>query len=235
MSENRPQIQFEAIKVNDSTYRIEEGGVRCTLFIGSTGALLVDAGFGRAGSLRDFISTLTDKPVTLVLSHADGDHIGGALEFGAVTMHPSEMSRFFREDKQAPTVTPLWEGDIIDVGNRSFEVVFIPGHTPGSIALLDRENRIIVTGDSLSAGPIYMFGDGRNIHAYIASMEKLAAIKSEFDEVYPSHGPFPLPADHLDKSIAVAKMVLAGEITPTEPAMQIPAKQYMHEGVGFLY
>ncbi|MCL2045706.1 MAG: MBL fold metallo-hydrolase [Oscillospiraceae bacterium] len=235
MSENRPQMQFEAIKIDEGTYRIEEGGVRCMLFIGSDTVLLVDTGFGRAGSLREFVSTLTDKPVTLILSHADGDHIGGALDFGSVTMHPSEMFRFFREDRPAPAVTAIWEGDIIDIGGRCFEVVFIPGHTPGSIALLDRENRIIVTGDSLSAGPIYMFGDGRNIHAYIASMEKLAIMKSEFDEVYPSHGAFPLPADHIDKSITVAKMVLAGEIEPNEPAMPIPAKQYMLDGVGFLY
>lgn len=52
----------------------------------------------------------------------------------------------------------LWEGTVIDLGFWKFEVILTPGHTPGSIMLLDREKRLLISGDTIQAGDIYMFG-----------------------------------------------------------------------------
>jgi glyoxylase-like metal-dependent hydrolase (beta-lactamase superfamily II) len=77
-------------------------------------------------------------------------------------MHPAEYAHYYEKpDTCGIEARPLWEGDIIDLGVRKFEVILIPGHTAGSIALLDRENRLIITGDTISAGPIFMFGKDR--------------------------------------------------------------------------
>ncbi len=59
----------------------------------------------------------------------------------------------------------LWEGTVIDLGFWKFEVILTPGHTPGSIMLLDREKRLLISGDTIQAGDIYMFGPGRNLPA----------------------------------------------------------------------
>ena len=231
---NAPQ-PLNLVKIDEITYRIEDNGVRCFLFIGSQRALLVDTGFGQSGSLKDIVESLTDKPVMLVITHADPDHIGNVGEFGAVNMHPSEMPYFFSEPKTGINVIPIWEGDVIDIGGRSFEVILIPGHTAGSIALLDRSNRVIVTGDSISSGPVFMFGEVRSIYAYRASMEKLVGLKGAFDEIYPAHGPLPLPPGQIDKGLAAANKLIAGELTPQDPPFPLPAKMYMHDGAGFFF
>ena len=82
---------LEAAKIDNSSYRIEDNGVRSLLFIGTERALLVDTGFGNAGSLRNVVEALTDKPVMLVNTHADDDHTGCNHEFDCAYMHPAEM------------------------------------------------------------------------------------------------------------------------------------------------
>ena len=227
---------LEAVKIDDRTYRVEDNGVRCLLFVGDNKALLVDSGFGQSGSLKSVVESLTDKPVMLVNTHGDGDHIGCNSEFGPAFMHPAEMPYYFQNAQAGAQVLPLWEGDIIDIGGREFEVVLIPGHTPGSIVLLDRENRIIVSGDSISGGgPVFMFGEVRSLHAYIASMEKLLGMRGTFDTIYPAHGAFPIATEAVEKSRDAAKKLLARELEPMEPPFEIPAKMYEHNGAAFFY
>ncbi|MCL2409378.1 MAG: MBL fold metallo-hydrolase [Oscillospiraceae bacterium] len=238
MPEMHEMAPLEVVKIADGAYRIEDNGVRCLLFVGTKLAVLVDTGFGQSGSLKAVVESITDKPVILVISHADGDHIGNNAEFGPAHMHPAEMAHYCHTASHIlntnpnAQIAPLWEGNVIDIGGRVLEVILIPGHTPGSIALLDRENRFIITGDSI-ASAVFMFGDFRDFHSYIYSMEKLAAMKDVFDEIYPAHGPFPLPADMVDKALVAAKKYLAGELKPIDPPMEIPAKMYEHDGAGF--
>jgi len=104
--------------------------------------------------------------------------------------------------------------------------VFIPGHTPGSIALLERNQRFILTGDTVGNVPVYMFGTGRNLPAYLASIKKLKEIQDSFDEIWPAHGKRPLP-----KAILKDLCQLAGEITTGKwPASQ-SAPAHMPENV----
>ena len=235
MPEMNPIVPLDAIKIDDLTYRIEDNGVRCLLFIGTERAMLVDTGFGQAEGLKTLVESLTDKPLTLVVTHSDPDHIGNCTDFNPAYVHPAEMASFFKNAAPGAKALPLWEGEVIDIGGRRFEVVLIPGHTNGSIALLDRENRIIMAGDSVSLGPVFMFGDGRDIHAYKASMEKLIGLKSSFDEVYPAHGPLPVQPGQIDKALVAADKLIAGELTPEDPPFPLPAKMYMHDGAGFFY
>ncbi|HHT16635.1 MAG TPA: MBL fold metallo-hydrolase [Papillibacter sp.] len=229
-------MPLETVQICESAYRIEDNGVRCHLFIGTEKALLVDTGFGESGSLMEKVRALTDKPVMLVITHADGDHIGGNGEFETAHMHPAEMAYYVTRSKEKnPSVSALWEGDVIDIGGRCLEVIHIPGHTPGSIALLDRENRILVSGDTVSEASIYMFGEVRHLGAYIATLEKLMKMRDLFDEIYPSHGPFPLSPAQIDRVHAAALKLAAGELSPQEPPKSIPAKMYVGDGASFYY
>ena len=225
----------EAVKIDDTTYRIEDNGVRCMLYIGTEKALLFDTGFGENGSVKPVAESLTSLPVMLVNSHADPDHIGCNAEFDAAYMHPSEMAYYAKHAKPGAKTLPLWEGDIIDIGGRSLEVVLIPGHTPGSIGLLDRKNRTIATGDTISAGPVFMFDEVRSIHAYMASMHKLIGLFNAFDTIFPAHGQCPVPKETVNRALAAAEKLLAGKLTPVDPPMPIPAKMYLDDGVGFFY
>ena len=217
---------------------IEEGGrmvVRMFLFEGEDEALLVDAGFG-GGDLKAFCATLTDKPVRrVVLTHADPDHTGCCGQFETVLLHPAEYDRCRNKNKlDFSAVRPLWEGEKLRIGARELEVLLIPGHTPGSIALLDRENRMLIGGDTVQNGGIFMFGEGRSLPAFVASIDKLLALGDVFDLCYASHGEPTVPRDILPQLRQGALDVMAGKIPAQEPPRPMPCKFYDCGNVRFL-
>ena len=83
--------------------------------------------------------------------------------------------------------TLLEDGRLIDLGGRTLEVIHSPGHSPGSVCYLDRENRLLFTGDHFYPGPLYAFGAGVNIDDYLASNDNLAGRAGEYDYVLSGH------------------------------------------------
>jgi len=90
------------------------------------------------------------------------------------TAVPSE-----RYDPQAYQVLPapptrvVDEGEIIDGGNRRFEVLHLPGHSPGSIGLWEAETGILFSGDAIYDGPLLDELPGSDIPVYVATMKRL--------------------------------------------------------------
>ncbi len=203
-------------KIEDGFWSIDDKHVRCFLLKGEKRSLLIDTGFG-TGDLKKIVQELVGEVPMLAITHADGDHIGCNKNFGTTHMHPSEYANYHGGlCKGLPTV-PLWEGDVIDLGGRLLEIVLIPGHTPGSIAFLDRENRFLIGGDSIQNGAIFMFGPARDMPAYLTSMQKLLSMKDLFDTVYASHADLSVDSNLLSALAQGAQEVLAGTITGTEP------------------
>ena len=213
---------IEITKMAEDFIVLEENhGVRAYLFIGKTSALLVDAGFTPAMTAAAKICT--DLPLHLILTHGDGDHTGGAGDFDGILMHKDEAEYSKLSDK----AQKLHDGSTVSVGRFTFEVIHIPGHTPGSIALLEKTQRFLIGGDSVQTGPIYMFGAGRDMAAYKASMEKLIARRGEFDVVYSSHNELEVAPAQLDALKALAEDVLAGKLP--EPAQ---GPEFLPKNVG---
>ena len=133
------------------------------------------------------------------------------------------------------TVVPVKEGDKIDLGDRVLEIIDIPGHTPGSIAILDINNRVLISGDSVQDGHIFMFGQFRNIDAYVPSMQKLLTYKERFDEIYPSHGTLPVKPSIIEELIDAAEEIRSGSAVPEEVDMfGNKVKLYKFPCAGFL-
>jgi glyoxylase-like metal-dependent hydrolase (beta-lactamase superfamily II) len=89
-----------------------------------------------------------------------------------------------------PSLEPtalLEDGDIVELGNRSLEVIWTPGHSPGSICLLDKKNRILFTGDTFFPGPLYAYSEDVDLQDYIASIDRLAGRSDEFDYLCSGH------------------------------------------------
>ncbi len=225
---------YEIIPIEENAWRIEENGVRSFLFAGTEQALLVDTGFG-GGNIRGAAQALTTLPLRLVNTHTDGDHTGCNQLFDKAWMHPAEYDRYAQTGVPPCPAAPLWEGDIVDIGTWHLEVILIPGHTPGSVALLEPSRRVLLAGDSVQAGAVYLFGPGRNLPAYIESMEKLRAMRERFDVIYPSHGDFPVTADILDDVVAGAWALQRGELAGAPPPRDIPAKLYGAGRAQFYY
>jgi glyoxylase-like metal-dependent hydrolase (beta-lactamase superfamily II) len=78
------------------------------------------------------------------------------------------------------TVTrPLAEGDVIDLGDRAFEVLHLPGHSPGSIGLYDRRAHALFSGDAIYNGPLLSMIEGCDLAAYCATLERLLRLDVE--------------------------------------------------------
>jgi glyoxylase-like metal-dependent hydrolase (beta-lactamase superfamily II) len=65
------------------------------------------------------------------------------------------------------------EGDIVDLGNRHFEVLHLPGHSPGSIGLWEAASGTLFSGDAIYDGPLLDMLPGSDIAAYIRTMKRL--------------------------------------------------------------
>lgn len=207
---------MEIIKMSEDTWRIEDEGVRFFLLAGEQKALLIDSGM-QIHNAKEIAQELVALPIELINTHADPDHIGSNEEFEAFYMHPAEASNYYNTQKREGRFISVENGDILDLGNRKLEVVTIPGHTPGSIALLDIQNRVLFGGDTVQDGTIFMFGVQREMHAYLKSLEKLELQKDQFDWIYPSHGTIPVKPDLIAQLHRAACAVLAGEVD-TQPA-----------------
>jgi glyoxylase-like metal-dependent hydrolase (beta-lactamase superfamily II) len=83
--------------------------------------------------------------------------------------------RGYRLQGAAPTRL-LAHGDVIDLGNRAFEVLHFPGHSPGSICLWEAATGALYTGDLIYDGPLVYEGPGMDLAVYAESLRSLQAL-----------------------------------------------------------
>ncbi len=196
------------IQINKDTWQIDEDFVRWFLLCGEKEAVLIDTGV--IGNAREIAEKLTKLPLRVINTHADRDHIAGNKAFETFYMHPADFAQYYHQ-MPLQNAEALWDGEVIDLGGRELEVIHTPGHTCGSVAVLDRKNRFLFSGDPVQTGDIYMFGAYRNMQAYIKSIERLLKRKEEFDLIFPCHGECPLKKDILEPLKTEAEEVLAGK------------------------
>lgn len=139
---------------------------------------VVDPG-GDVERIRAAIAELGISIEKILLTHGHIDHAGGAAELsdvlGVVIEGPHEADRFLLEDLEAQaraygfaarSVTPdrwLKEGDEITVAGHAFQILHCPGHSPGSVVYVNRQQRFALVGDVLFRGSIgrtdFPYGD----------------------------------------------------------------------------
>ena len=200
-------------KLYDGVYTFDEGGVRSFLIVGTEKALLIDTGFGQVDFEKE-ISQITNLPVILVNTHSDGDHTGKNQVFSTRYLSSLELERMKQKLLgDNGTYLLIDNGATFELGQITLEVIEIPGHTPGSIMLYDRENKRLYSGDSISEDNIFMFGDGRNIPVLIESLRKVIDMDLDVEDILPSHGECPLSgiSELITDIIHVAENYLEGQ------------------------
>ena len=217
----------DIIKISSDTWRIEDGGVRFLLFCGTERAALIDSGMFKPDA-REIAESLTDLPLILINTHADPDHTSGNHAFEEFYMSPAEEENY-REHGGRGRLLPVKEGDVIELGERQLRIIDIPGHTPGSIAILDEKNRILVSGDTVQDGDIFMFGERRDMDSFIESLGHLLEFAELYDEIYPMHGTFPVRPDLIPKLISGANEIRAGQ------AEGVPVTMFGMEAVKYTF
>ena len=209
---------YKIIQIDASTWRVEDSGVYFFLLTGSDSALLIDSGMN-VKNVKAIAEGLTDKPIKLINTHADPDHIGANCKFSSFMMNTLELDNFNIYQKCTSQVIPVNDHEIINIGKRSLEVIFIPGHTPGSIALLDIERRVLFSGDTIQDGNIFLFGPMRDINTYLQSLESLNTFKDRFDYIYPSHSNPVLEASIIEKLIEGTKAVIDNKLSYSDASL----------------
>ena len=185
------------------------------LIVGTKQALLFDTGMG-IGDIRKIASRLTSRPVVVLNSHTHDDHVGGNWQFNSIfgmdTAFTRENAKGSTADAQAEIApgeicgnlpkgfdpkayrTKPWhisffihDGFRIKLGGRTVEVIATPGHTPDAIALIDRDNKLLFTGDTYYPAPIWLYRPETDLAAYEKSIARLAALASEVNTVLGAH------------------------------------------------
>ncbi len=105
---------------------------------------------------QPYVDAGYDVPDLLVDAVPEGGLAGGLLERLA-----------------APATTLLDDGDVVDLGDRVFEVLHLPGHSPGSIGLWESATGLLFSGDAIYDGPLLDEIDGCDIPAYVETMKRL--------------------------------------------------------------
>ncbi|WP_103062166.1 MBL fold metallo-hydrolase [Actinomyces qiguomingii] len=207
------------------------------LIRGEDRAILIDTCSG-VGHLRDFVRNLTDKPLTVLLTHGHVDHAMGAPEFEDVHLNRLDRPVY---DEMAPlavrkeyiamgvgdrineitaddyvppypvSLLPLEDGDSFDAGGIHVDAFHFPGHTPGMTALLIREERILILSDGCNQRTFLFDHNSVSVEEY---RENVLALKKRtaghYDRLFVSHGTMEVPLSILDEAVELCDVVLSG-------------------------
>lgn len=126
---------------------------------GNEKAVLLDAGT-HIPKLDKIVAKITDKPVSLLLTHGHGDHAGAAGCFDELWMN-TEDKGMIRNYKG--TIHHIENGQRFDLGGRVLEAFYTPGHTPGSVTFLEVGTDTGYSGDAFGNGNLLVMGEFKTL------------------------------------------------------------------------
>ena len=212
------------------------GNELCYLVEGNTRALLIDSLIG-VGNLRAFCRELTDLPITLVNTHGHVDHTGGNFDFDECYIHPNDIPLMYEKEElrvgyvkngmkksgkqlvllendftiSRPMKTlPVYGGFVFDLGDRAVEVIAVPGHTAGTIVLLDRRHGIVFSGDACNINTLLFLPHSTSIEAYRESLDHFKQFQPCFEVMWGGHGLWAVPKVIIDEAIELCDEIIAG-------------------------
>ena len=179
---------------------------------GGQKTVLIDAGTKIAG-LDKIVASITKKPVVLVATHAHPDHTGSAIDdFPELYINPADAGSQFVAHYKG-TLKELKDGETIDLGGRTLEVVFTPAHTPGSTTFIDKKAGYGFSGDSFGSGNLLLSG---TFSTLLATCQKMSGLmeKHGIKQLYPGHffGKNAETKQRVDDMATISKDVLSGKV-----------------------
>ena len=228
------KLEFATRQILDDVYQIALGGDKFSMYVlvGKDRALVVDAQYmaeQNGVKIIDRVRAITDKPLYVVNTHSHDDHTAANSQFGEV--HASAVA--VDEMKAAAAragrtidyvLTPVKDGEVIDLGDRTVEVISIPAHSAGSIALLDLKSGCLFTGGEIDSGQVIGLNPG-NIAKHLANMKLL--YEKHYDRIRclaPAHNGAPLSKRYVTYFMDLDAAIIAGTapVVPTADGPNFP-------------
>lgn len=155
--------------------------------------------------LINFIAENDIKPVRIVNTHAHIDHVLGVFYLKnkytiPFALHIKDEPVLMAVKSYAPNYgfptfnepeVDQWinEGDTVTFGNSELRIIFVPGHAPGHIALVNDDQKFVIGGDVLFKTSIGRTDlPGGNFETLIDSIRTQLFVLPDDYEVYPGHG-----------------------------------------------
>ncbi len=160
-----------------------------TIYIieGQEKAILLDMGT-KIEDLDKIVKGITSKPIIPIATHVHPDHTGSAINYfpelwinAADMVNVESMMGDFKGK-----IHFLSDGQVFDLGGRQIEVVFAPGHTPGSSLFFDKEKKYGFSGDAFGSGNLLLT---TNFSTLLATTTRTEAYMKKFGitKMYPGH------------------------------------------------
>lgn len=204
---------YESKEIASGTFRILSDGDYSYLVVGDDEALAIDTGYG-CGNIREYCQSLTPKPVRYVANtHDHFDHTANNAYFDGAFMskETKELATIpfpSFEGINFPKDYPIYiieEGYKFQLGNRELETFFIPDHAVGSLAFLDKRERILFSGDEIMEFKFIK----TSVENFAKNLEKLKARRDEFDWICAGADSM-IDAQIVDNFLSCANHILAG-------------------------
>ena len=232
-------FEFRSEKVTETVTRIHGfSDEQMYLIEGRDKAALIDTGCG-IGDLKEYVSSLTDKEVIVILTHGHTDHAMGSGPFDTVYMSHLDdavleehrrreyrdaylgiMPGFdaleeadYRDAASADGINDLKDGQTFDLGGLTLRIIAFAGHTPGMMTVLIEEERLLIVGDACNPLTFLFMHEALSLQEYEENLleyrKKTAGL---YDRVLFSHGAVESPAlDILDNVLSVIGEIHEGK------------------------
>ena len=225
--------KFTNEQLSDRVWRLKDAyGVAMYLAEGDERACLIDTGYGIKG-LRNYVETLTNKSVFVLLTHGHVDHAFGAAEFEEVHMSHRDLPEFAAQsnaawranfikvafskkgsfemnEPYAGEFIDVADGEEFDLGGLTVRCHAVPGHTPGCIVPVLVEERMAIFGDAAGPGTLVTEEYAATVSEYLAALRALKEHEADWDRVLRFHGTCESPKSLLDDMLDICLEVLAG-------------------------
>lgn len=194
---------FERVKLtqlNDHIWLMDDNHEATGYIVaGSERALIVDTMNGFE-DVRSIAATVTDRPPVVINTHGHCDHIYGNVWFDEalldekdlkIAANHSAMPDFVKACEEhhlkMPPFKAVQEGNLIDLGGLTAEIISLPGHTPGGICVLLREDRILFTGDGINRHLWMQLEESLPLKEMLSNLDRIASVKSRADRILHGH------------------------------------------------